>query len=88
MVLGAAVAVPEGEDAGLAGVGPRLGDARLLAAFADRRGVNEIYYYYLLSIKRTLVRLPRQVCVAGVAGADVGGAAGPANLATVVTLNT
>ena len=42
MVLGAAVAVPEGEDAGLAGVGPRLGDARLLAAFADRRGVNKI----------------------------------------------
>ena len=33
VVLGAAVAVPEGEDAGLAGVGPGLGDARLLAAF-------------------------------------------------------
>ena len=28
----------------------------------------------------TLVRLPREVGVAGVAGADVGGAAGPANL--------
>ena len=41
MVLGAAVAVPEGEDAGLAGVGPRLGDACLLAAFG-RRVVNEI----------------------------------------------
>ena len=41
VVLGAAVAVPEGEDAGLAGVGPRLGDARLLAAFG-RRVVNEI----------------------------------------------
>ena len=38
----------------------------------------EINQYFIIG--PTLVCLPCEMCVAGVAGADVGGAAGPANL--------